>query len=81
MQFEAILRLPCKNPELISTAICNEDAEVNRSSVTYTHDKDHLEIRIHAGEAKHLNKCLNSIMSRFRLSVDTVEMCESLLKT
>lgn len=80
MEFEAVLRLPCKNPEIVLHAICNEDAEVNRSSVTYTHKSDHLEVKICAAEAKHLSRCLNSVMSRFKLSVDTAEMCENLLK-
>lgn len=76
MDFEASLRLPCKRPDIVSAAICNEDAEVSRSSVSYSHETGCLLVRISAKEAKDLNKTLNSVLSRFKLSVETVDMCE-----
>lgn len=79
MQFEASLKLWCSNPELVATAICNEDTEVSRSSVTYIYEKDHLLVKVSSGEIKYLGRTLNSIISRFKLSVSTVDACERLM--
>ncbi|KAH9411641.1 hypothetical protein HK407_04g07480 [Ordospora pajunii] len=80
MVFKALLELPCESPELVSTAICNEDAEVNKAHVEYSHHGNQLVISLSAQRAKDLSRAINAILSRFRLCTDTVEMCKSLQK-
>ncbi|UYI27434.1 putative ekc/keops complex subunit PCC1 [Encephalitozoon cuniculi] len=78
MEFQASLRLPCEDPEVVGAAISSEDDGVDRQSAVYSHEDGCLVVNVSAPRAKDLTKSLSSILSRFKLSVETIEMCKEL---
>ncbi|AHL30089.1 transcription factor Pcc1-like protein [Encephalitozoon intestinalis ATCC 50506] len=78
MEFKASLRLPCESPEIVATAIRCEDSDCDMPEETYSHEDGYLVVNVSAAKIKDLSKSLNSLLSRFKLSVESIEMCKKL---
>lgn len=78
MEFKASLRLPCARPEVVRGAMCSEDTAI-LSLARYSVEDGCLVVSVSAGGARDLAKSITSVMSRFRLSVETLQMCKELM--
>ncbi|WEL38398.1 ekc/keops complex subunit LAGE3 [Encephalitozoon hellem] len=63
---------------MVAAAISSEEGDVCRPSEKYVYEDGCLVVDVSANNARDLGKSLNSILSRFKLSVETIGLCKRL---
>lgn len=73
--FKSKLQLPTENPSLIIKAIKNDDIECDNTNIEFSYKNNSLVVDIEASDIRFLHKAINSVVARFKLSYDTIELC------